>query len=208
MEKVIIQKDLFSLPWTQTILGTHHQGKPNFMALDWLTRTNYQPAMLGICDNKRNLSNTAILETGEFSINLPSVDMVEITDYTGIVSGKDVDKSILFEVFYGKLKAAPMISQVRSQDPYNRCLSRAGRAGEDPNTALLNDVTESTDSPGESFGLEKLLRRSRAGERDIGKAEVFLNHARPPFRWMRRRFPVPALLPSCSTSTSSGISAR
>ena len=110
MEKVIIKKDLFCLPWTQTILGTHHQGRPNFMALDWLTRTNYQPAMLGICVNKRNLSHTAILETGEFSINVPTVDMVEITDYTGIVSGKDVDKSILFEVFYGKLKAAPMIS--------------------------------------------------------------------------------------------------
>ncbi len=110
MEKVIIQKDLFCLPWTQTILGTHHQGKPNFMALDWLTRTNFQPAMLGICVSKRNLSHTTILETGEFSINIPTVDMVEITDYTGIVSGRDVDKSILFEVFYGKLKAAPMIS--------------------------------------------------------------------------------------------------
>lgn len=110
MEKVIIQKDLFSLPWTQTILGTHHQGKPNFMALDWLTRTNYQPAMLGICVNKRNLSHAAILETGVFSINVPTVDMVEITDYTGIVSGKNVNKSILFEVFYGELKAAPMIS--------------------------------------------------------------------------------------------------
>lgn len=110
MDKVIIQKDLFCLPWAQTILGTHHQGKPNFMALDWLTRTNYQPAMLGICVSKRNLSHEAIHETGEFSINLPTVDMIEITDYTGIVSGKDVDKSILFKVFYGKLKRAPMIS--------------------------------------------------------------------------------------------------
>jgi flavin reductase (DIM6/NTAB) family NADH-FMN oxidoreductase RutF len=35
--------------------------------------------------------------------------MVEVTDYTGLVSGKRVDKSKLFEVFYGELKAAPMI---------------------------------------------------------------------------------------------------
>lgn len=34
-------------PLDQTLLGTHVNGKANFMALDWLTRVNYQPAMLG-----------------------------------------------------------------------------------------------------------------------------------------------------------------
>ncbi len=109
MGKITIEKNLFCLPWTQTILGTHLEGRVNFMALDWLTRVNYNPPMLGICVNKMNASHSAILETGEFSINIPSVDMVEVTDYTGLVSGKRVDKSGLFEVFYGELKAAPMI---------------------------------------------------------------------------------------------------
>ena len=81
------------------------------MALDWLTRVNFKPAMIGICVNKHNATHEAILDTGEFSINLPSVDMLEITDYTGLVSGNRVDKSNLFEVFYGELKAAPMISE-------------------------------------------------------------------------------------------------
>lgn len=81
------------------------------MALDWLTRTNFKPAMIGICVNKNNATHEAILDTGEFSINLPSIDMLEITDYTGLVSGNRVDKSDLFEVFYGELKAAPMISE-------------------------------------------------------------------------------------------------
>ena len=35
--------------------------------------------------------------------------MVEITDYTGLVSGRKVDKSGVFEVFYGDLPAAPLI---------------------------------------------------------------------------------------------------
>jgi flavin reductase (DIM6/NTAB) family NADH-FMN oxidoreductase RutF len=35
--------------------------------------------------------------------------MVEAVDYCGIVSGKKVDKSGLFEVFYGALATAPMI---------------------------------------------------------------------------------------------------
>ncbi|MGD9345804.1 MAG: flavin reductase family protein [Candidatus Aminicenantes bacterium] len=110
MEKITVKKDLFCLPWTQTILGTHLGGKVNFMALDWLTRVNYQPPMLGICVNRNNASSEAILNTQEFSVNVPNIDMVEITDYTGIVSGKSVDKSDLFPVFYGDLKAAPMIT--------------------------------------------------------------------------------------------------
>lgn len=110
MDKITLQKNLFCLPWTQTILGTHLKGKVNFMALDWVTRANFNPPMLGICVNKHNASHEAILETGQFSVNVPSVEMVEVTDCTGLVSGKRVDKSGLFEVFYGELDAAPMIT--------------------------------------------------------------------------------------------------
>jgi flavin reductase (DIM6/NTAB) family NADH-FMN oxidoreductase RutF len=81
------------------------------MALDWLTRVNFNPAMLGICVNKGNASHQAVLAGGEFSINLPSVEMVAVTDYTGLVSGSQVDKSGLFEIFYGTLKKAPMITE-------------------------------------------------------------------------------------------------
>ncbi len=109
--KQIVDKSGFCLPWTQTLLGTHVNNKANFMALDWLTRVNYQPAMLGICVNKGHASNEAIRKTSEFSINIPSVDMVAETDYCGIVSGSTVDKSKLFEVFYGELKQAPLITK-------------------------------------------------------------------------------------------------
>jgi len=109
MKKIVDQKNLFCLPWTQTILGTHLDGRINFMALDWLTRVNFKPAMLGICVNKVNATHDAIIDTGEYSINIPGTDMVAITDYTGMVSGKRTDKSALFEVFYGDLQAAPMI---------------------------------------------------------------------------------------------------
>jgi flavin reductase (DIM6/NTAB) family NADH-FMN oxidoreductase RutF len=111
MKSKFDQKNLFCLPWTQTILGTHLDGRANYMALDWLTRVNFSPAMLGICVNRGNASHDAIVRSGEFSINVPSVDMVAVTDYVGLVSGKRVDKSKLFEVFYGELEAAPMIRQ-------------------------------------------------------------------------------------------------
>lgn len=110
MNKITIEKNLFCLPWTQTILGTMHNGKPNFMALDWVTRANFNPPMMGICVNNGHASNAAVRSTGEFSVNVPDVGMVEVTDYTGLVSGKNTDKSGLFEVFSGELKAAPMIT--------------------------------------------------------------------------------------------------
>ena len=111
MKSKFEQKNLFCLPWTQTILGSHLGGKVNYMALDWLTRVNFKPAMLGICVNKNNASHNAIIDTGEFSINIPTADMVAVTDYTGLVSGKRTDKSDLFEVFYGELRGAPMIQE-------------------------------------------------------------------------------------------------
>ncbi len=110
MAKITVDKSLFCLPWTQTLLGTHLNGKANFMALDWTTRVNYQPALLGICVNRSHASNEAIRENGQFSVNIPTVDMVAVTDYCGIVSGSTVDKSGLFDVFYGQLKAAPLIT--------------------------------------------------------------------------------------------------
>ena len=79
------------------------------MALGWLTRANFKPPMIGICVNKSNMTCDGILETKEFSVNVPSTDMVAITDYCGLVSAKKADKSGLFKVFYGQLKNAPLI---------------------------------------------------------------------------------------------------
>ena len=46
-----------------------------------------------------------------YSINIPSEDIIEVTDHIGMVSGKSVDKSGFFKVFYGELKTAPMIEE-------------------------------------------------------------------------------------------------
>ena len=37
--------------------------------------------------------------------------MVKVTDYCGIVSGREVDKSDLFNTFYGQIGTAPMIQE-------------------------------------------------------------------------------------------------
>jgi flavin reductase (DIM6/NTAB) family NADH-FMN oxidoreductase RutF len=37
--------------------------------------------------------------------------MAKIVDYCGLHSGLEVDKSLLFDVFYGSLKTAPMVNE-------------------------------------------------------------------------------------------------
>lgn len=111
MEKVNLGSQGFTLPMPQAILGSHYEGRPNYMALGWMTRINYKPALLGIGVNKGHASHKAIMETGEFSINFPSAEMVKVTDYVGLVSAKRSDKSELFERYYGELKSAPLIKE-------------------------------------------------------------------------------------------------
>jgi flavin reductase (DIM6/NTAB) family NADH-FMN oxidoreductase RutF len=60
---------------------------------------------------KVHYTNIGIKENGTFSVNIPSIEMVKETDHCGLVSGKNVDKSRLFENFYGKLKSAPMVKK-------------------------------------------------------------------------------------------------
>jgi flavin reductase (DIM6/NTAB) family NADH-FMN oxidoreductase RutF len=70
MAKIHIGDQTCVLPMATTILGSHLQGRPNFMALGWLTRVNFKPSMLGVAVNQGHASHAAIVETGEFMITL------------------------------------------------------------------------------------------------------------------------------------------
>ena len=69
------------------------------------------PLLLYISVNKSLYTNSGIKENGYFSVNLPSADMEVKTDYVGLVSGRDTDKSGVFTAFYGSIKKAPMIEE-------------------------------------------------------------------------------------------------
>lgn len=92
-----------------TLLGSIVDGKPNFMPLGWVSRVNANPPMIAVGVNKKHYTNETIRKNRSFSLNFPDVDMVEATDYCGLVSGKNTDKSKLFEVFFGETETAPMI---------------------------------------------------------------------------------------------------
>jgi len=110
MEKIRIEKNIF-IPMPVTIVGTLVGDKPNFMTVGWASRANAQPPMISVGISKNHLTPSGIKQNQTFSVCFPRADMVEITDFCGLVSGKKNDKSKIFDVFYGDTKTAPMIKE-------------------------------------------------------------------------------------------------
>ena len=94
------------------IIGANVNKKPNFMTVGLFGWVEYEPkSILSISIGKEQYTNKGIKENKTFSVNIPSKEMVILTDFVGIKSGRDIDKSELFEVYYGELKTAPMIKE-------------------------------------------------------------------------------------------------
>lgn len=111
MKKISAGTNVFIYPMPVVLVGTNVGGKANFMAVGWVTRVNAAPPMVGIGIFNKHYTNEGIRENGTFSVCFPDRKLVETADYCGIVSGRKVDKSTLFEVFYGETKTAPMIGE-------------------------------------------------------------------------------------------------
>jgi flavin reductase (DIM6/NTAB) family NADH-FMN oxidoreductase RutF len=109
MAKVKLEAGSFTYPKPVTLVGATVAGKPNFLAVAWVSRVHYSPPYLLVAVGKRHHTTRGIEEHGTFSVNLPGRDLVVPTDYVGIYSGAEVDKAEIFDVFYGELETAPMV---------------------------------------------------------------------------------------------------
>ena len=110
MSKATLGNKPFLYPMPVTIVGADIEEKPNFLTVAYIGIVNAKPGMVAFGSNRKHYTNKGILANRTFSINIPSRDQLEITDYVGLYSGAKIDKSHLFEVFYGKFGNAPMIS--------------------------------------------------------------------------------------------------
>ena len=111
MEKIKIDPNAFVYPMPMTLVGATVENRPNFMAVGWVARVNAKPPMIGVALGKHHYTNVGIHENRSFSVNVPGMDLLEKVDYCGLVSGKNNDKSQLFDIFYGGLPNTPMIRQ-------------------------------------------------------------------------------------------------
>lgn len=109
MSKIELGKRNMLLPLLPVLVGTKVKGKPNYITIALMGWLCYDAMSVSVGHNQ--YSNAGIKENGTFSINQPTAAMVKKLDYCGLYSGRKVDKSALFENFYGKLETAPMIKE-------------------------------------------------------------------------------------------------
>lgn len=111
MAKVEIGARTFLYPMPTTLVGANVDGKPNYLTVAYCGSVQEKPAMISVSLTRTHYTNNGIKDNGTFSVNIPSEEMAEITDYCGLFSGKKVVKSRLFTTFYGGLETAPMIHE-------------------------------------------------------------------------------------------------
>jgi flavin reductase (DIM6/NTAB) family NADH-FMN oxidoreductase RutF len=111
MTKIKFESKVTAYPMPVCLVGAKIGEKSNFMAVAWVSKVNSNPPMMMVSLGKKQYTATGIMENGTFSINFPDKSLVAKTDYCGLISGRESDKSKVFEVFYGELKTAPMISE-------------------------------------------------------------------------------------------------
>lgn len=104
-------------PWIfpnpTVLIGTLFDGKSNFAPFAWCGIVGGEPPTLSVGIRHQRHTLKGILQNRTFSVNVPSIDLLEETDYCGTVSGAQADKAkdCGFKVFYGTLNTAPLIEQ-------------------------------------------------------------------------------------------------
>ncbi|MDF2929396.1 MAG: flr [Anaerospora sp.] len=97
-------------PYITVLAGAIVNGKPNYATLGAYGVVSQKP-VLYISLKNSHYTTAGVRDTGYFSVNIPSVDLIEKTDYCGTVSGHKVDKSQIFDSFYDEAGNAPLIKE-------------------------------------------------------------------------------------------------
>ncbi len=110
MPKIKIDQRYSPYQMPTVIIGTIVDEKPNFMLCTWVSRVNRNPPTWMASINTKHYTMNGIREKRVFSMNFPSAKLVQLADYIGTNSGRNVDKSTLFSIFYGET-GDPMIEE-------------------------------------------------------------------------------------------------
>ena len=109
---VKVKTGILPFPVPICITGTMINGKANYATYGSFGLLSPRPeTYIYIGSQGSRYTNTGIKENGYFSVNIPSEKQMQKTDYVGLVSGRDTDKSTLFNSFFGSVDQAPMIEE-------------------------------------------------------------------------------------------------
>jgi flavin reductase (DIM6/NTAB) family NADH-FMN oxidoreductase RutF len=105
--KISLDENLLS-PLPIVLVGSLVENRPNFLVIGYSAPFDFgQHLFFSIYKKRHTLKG--ILEHKTFSLNIPSVELIDKVEICGSKSGRVFDKSQLFEIFYGELKTIPLI---------------------------------------------------------------------------------------------------
>lgn len=93
------------------ITSRNKEGKDNVFTVAWIGTVCTKPPMLSISIRPERLSYGYIKESMEFTVNIPSKDLVKKVDFCGVRSGRKIDKikEMNFSMLEGEKISAPYI---------------------------------------------------------------------------------------------------
>jgi len=89
IEPLVSQRVLETLPPFPVVLVTT---RANIITIGQLMYFTFKPLRLGIAVAHSRHTHGLLREEGEFVVNVPGVDMIDVVQKCGSVSGRDVDK--------------------------------------------------------------------------------------------------------------------
>jgi flavin reductase (DIM6/NTAB) family NADH-FMN oxidoreductase RutF len=96
-------------PLPVILVGAVVNSRPNYLVIGYSSPFDFGRYIF-LSLYKKRYTRIGIQENQTFSVNIPTVDLIAETTICG-KSGHSVDKSSLFDIFYGVLETAPMIRQ-------------------------------------------------------------------------------------------------
>ena len=114
MKKLIWPGSTQLAPVPAVLVGTGGNGfANNLITVAWVGIVCSDPAMLSISVRPERHSYKALVETGEFTVNVPLASQAEIVDWCGVVSGRDHDKFAekKLTAVRGSKIAAPLVEE-------------------------------------------------------------------------------------------------
>ncbi|MGQ9852189.1 MAG: flavin reductase family protein [Candidatus Oleimicrobiaceae bacterium] len=99
--------DVSMYPMPVVLVGAMVAGRPNFLAVAWVSRVNYEPPMLGIALGRGHYTNPGIEESGAFSVNVPGVELVHKVDFARWFPGASVTRAACLSSSMGNAPARP-----------------------------------------------------------------------------------------------------
>jgi flavin reductase (DIM6/NTAB) family NADH-FMN oxidoreductase RutF len=124
MPKKLLKPQTLLIPLPAVMVSCQRKNeKPNIITASWVGVCCSEPPMISVAIRKNRLSHSIITKSMEFVVNLTKEDQLDVVDFCGNTSGKNVDK--FKEADLNPIKGEKVNAPLIKECPFNlECVVR------------------------------------------------------------------------------------